>query len=406
VYRDRVIVLVTDGQVGNEDQIVSTLAPLLSGVRVHTVGIDRAVNAGFLGRLASMGGGRCELVESEDRLDVAMDRIHRRIGSPTVTDLRIEDSGGLTTLRGSASPDRLSALFPGVPLVRSGRYQGAGAGSLTISGLTAEGEPWSRTVNAVVAPDRSEIGAIWARARLRDLEDRYAVNANDELEQEIVRTSLRHGVLCRFTAYVAIDARVATDGAAPHEVTQPVELPSGWEPQEKKRMRSMVIPQHGPISVSADTAYGAARPSLSAAPPAPSIPAPEVMAPMTVSSRSRRPRVAGAGGGGGGGVHRPATTAVRTQAASEARLLRASADEPAFRRRDLLEDLVTRLEALLLHVEQSGQAMERIATTLRELIAVLRDEDRTVDERWNRALTVLDELAGNRAERREFWKRS
>lgn len=80
--RDRVLVLVTDGQVGNEDQILERTGARLAGVRVHTVGIDRAVNAGFLGRLAGLGGGRCELVESEDRLDEAMEHIHRRIGAP------------------------------------------------------------------------------------------------------------------------------------------------------------------------------------------------------------------------------------------------------------------------------------------------------------------------------------
>ena len=75
------VVLVTDGQVGNEDQILASAAPSLTGIRVHTVGIDQAVNAGFLGRLAAAGGGRCELVESEDRLDEAMDQHpppHRR----------------------------------------------------------------------------------------------------------------------------------------------------------------------------------------------------------------------------------------------------------------------------------------------------------------------------------------
>src|SRR6266545_2254594 len=80
--REAVLVLVTDGQVGNEDHILHALAGELSRVRVHTVGIDQAVNAGFLGRLAAVGGGRCELVESEDRLDDAMDAIHRRIGAP------------------------------------------------------------------------------------------------------------------------------------------------------------------------------------------------------------------------------------------------------------------------------------------------------------------------------------
>ncbi|HZD74000.1 MAG TPA: VIT domain-containing protein, partial [Actinomycetota bacterium] len=46
--RDRVLVLVTDGQVGNEDQILGLLAPRLGGVRVYAVGIDTAVNEGFL----------------------------------------------------------------------------------------------------------------------------------------------------------------------------------------------------------------------------------------------------------------------------------------------------------------------------------------------------------------------
>jgi hypothetical protein len=43
--RDRALILVTDGQVGNEDQVLRDLAVELASVRVHTVGIDRAVNA-------------------------------------------------------------------------------------------------------------------------------------------------------------------------------------------------------------------------------------------------------------------------------------------------------------------------------------------------------------------------
>ena len=283
-----------------------------------------------------------------------------------------------------------------MPLVRSGRYRGGEGGSLTISGLTAEGEPWSRTVDAVVAHDRPEVAAIWARARLRDLEDRYAVNGGDELEREIVRTSLRHGVLCRFTAYVAIDTRVATDGTAPHEVTQPVELPSGWESQAY------------PISVAADMAFGAAAPS---APPSPGMAPmasrarqPHTMSPMLAKeSKSAGPDFAAAEAK----QKAVATlTMVREQAANEAQLLRASADESALRRRDLLDDLVTRLDALWLQVERSGKILERVATTaLRELIALLREERRTVDERWDRALILLDELAGKPAERRTFWKR-
>ncbi|MBX6767893.1 MAG: VWA domain-containing protein, partial [Actinomadura rubrobrunea] len=121
--RDRVLILITDGQVGNEDQILADLLPRLHGVRVHTVGIDQAVNAGFLHRLAQVGQGRCELVESEDRLDEAMEHIHHRIGAPLVTDLRLE-ADGLRLVPDTTTPARLDALYPGVPLVISGRFHG------------------------------------------------------------------------------------------------------------------------------------------------------------------------------------------------------------------------------------------------------------------------------------------
>src|SRR5262249_32090110 len=50
--RQRIVVLVTDGQVGNEDQILRELGKRLKGIRVFTLGIDTAVNAAFLKRLA------------------------------------------------------------------------------------------------------------------------------------------------------------------------------------------------------------------------------------------------------------------------------------------------------------------------------------------------------------------
>jgi hypothetical protein len=44
-------------------------------------------NAGFLRRLAALGASRCELVESEDRLDDVMACLHRRISPPVATSL-------------------------------------------------------------------------------------------------------------------------------------------------------------------------------------------------------------------------------------------------------------------------------------------------------------------------------
>ncbi|MCD0452306.1 VWA domain-containing protein [Actinocorallia sp. API 0066] len=349
--RDRVLVLVTDGQVGNEDQILAALpAPRPDGIRIHTVGVDRAVNAGFLGRLAAYGQGRCELVESEDRLDAAMEHIHHRIAAPVRTGITLDPGPGLELLGETVSPARPPSLFPGVPLVISGRYRGAGP--LTVR---ADEGSWARTLTPVVVPE-SPAAVLWARAHLRDLEDSYAASPSGTLEERIVATSLRHGVLCRFTAYIAVDTRVVTDGAAPHPVVQPVELPDGWaQPLSvaapafgaAPRMAAASMPVPAPAPAAAPPGYAGAP----AGPPSPVLDAPERAAepppygtggpqhtagpPAPRPARARR-----------AAAPRPASPDLTPLLAVELDRLRALADAPEPARRRHLTDLITRLEAL------------------------------------------------------------
>jgi len=262
VGRERVLVLVTDGQVGNEDEILGLLAPRLGNVRVYAVGIDTAVNEGFLKRLASLGGGACALVESEDRLDAVLDRVRQRIGSPVVTDLALEPDG-LRMVPESVSPRRLPALLGGAPLLICGRYQGRPEGALALSGQDAAGRSW-RVVVPVTRAGSLAMRSVWARAHVRDLEDRYAsaMGLEPELERRIVRTSLEFGVLSRFTAFVAVDTVTVNRDGCLHRVVQPVDVPAGWElpgpvvpvPEVRRRLmhrRVAVMAPGGAITASA-----------------------------------------------------------------------------------------------------------------------------------------------------------
>ncbi len=241
--RDRILVLVTDGQVGNEDQLLRKLAPRLKGVRVFTLGVDQAVNAAFLKRLSDLGGGHSELVESEERLDDVMDRVHRHIGTPVLTGLRLEPAGLMFT-PGSLVPSRLPDLFAGTPLTILGRYRGSPTGGIALQGRDAAGGMWSTEVAA--RRDPSPVAAVvWARGRLRELEDRYVIGGGGrlELEKEITDLSLRFGVLCRFTAFVAVDrSEVVNAGGEQHKIVQAVEQPAGWA------MPSGCEPRHERVS--------------------------------------------------------------------------------------------------------------------------------------------------------------
>jgi Ca-activated chloride channel family protein len=230
--REKCLVLVTDGQVGNEGDVLRRIAPELGDVRVFTLGIDQAVNAAFLRRLAGAGGGLCELVESEARLDAVMDKVHRRIGAPVVTDLTLRGVG-LELCEATLAPARLPDVYAGAPVVVFGRYRGAVlAGAMIEASGESLGDSWKQAV-ALCRPPRAGawLAASWARAHLRDLDDRHAAGGR-EVEPEIVRISKQFGVLSRFTAYVAVDHDAAANPTGrPRRVVQSVELPAGWGAQ-------------------------------------------------------------------------------------------------------------------------------------------------------------------------------
>ena len=220
------VVLVTDGQISGEDQLLGSVG---SSTRIYCVGIDRAVNAGLLERLARLGNGRAELVESEDRLDEVMARLARTIGRPSLTGIRVS-ADGVDIVDGSVTPSAAADAFAGVPCVISGRYRRRPGGADVAFRVHADAadEPFTMVVAARWVPAAAAVRTIWARAVVRDLEDAYASGQGDEqLAERLVAHSIRFGVLSRFTAFVAVDPE-HTDAGPLVEILQPVEQPAGW----------------------------------------------------------------------------------------------------------------------------------------------------------------------------------
>jgi Ca-activated chloride channel family protein len=373
--RDKVIVLVTDGQVGNEDQILQSLAPFLFGVRIHTVGIDTAVNKAFLERLAGLAGGRCELVESEDRLDEAMRHINRRIGRPLVTDLRLVPDG-LSVDTSTIAPAVLPDLYPGAPVVITGRYHGEPSGGVTVTGRVSDAS-WQTSV--VASPSEHHgLRAIWARAHVRDLEDRYVTASfgdHDALERQIVAVSLKFGVLCRFTAFVAVDDRVVNAGGTLHRVTQPVELPQGWQ-----------------MPVAPQAAVFTAMSASASSPPMPR-PAGKVRQ-RTAGPMERAPLSA---------IIPALPVALHTFARQALDRLRAAVNRPLAERTRLLAELSAELVAVL---DRVPGLPEETRTQLRDLAARLSGPLVDVNREWQSAVDILEPLAGQSTRRgRPFWKR-
>ncbi|MFW5739210.1 MAG: VIT and vWA domain-containing protein, partial [Myxococcota bacterium] len=202
----RQVVLVTDGLIGFEDEIVAAILHRLpAGGRVHTVGVGSGVNR-TLTAGASRAGRGIEVILGlgEDPEPAAM-RLDARTRTPVVVDLEIDGSA----LIGHA-PVRLFDLFQGAPARIALELAPAG-GTLHIRGRTADGS-WSTSLSVPsVAEGSPAVAKLFGREHVRDLEMNVAAGERGDWDAAIERTGLEFQIATRMTSWVAVDEQRSVD---------------------------------------------------------------------------------------------------------------------------------------------------------------------------------------------------
>lgn len=228
----RQIVFITDGSVGNEDELFAVIEAGLGNARLFTVGIGSAPNGWFMRRAAEAGRGSYTYVSALHEIDEKMGRLFRKLESPRLTDIRIQWPDGVSV---DAYPGTVADLYAGEPIVVKARFSGElrRNSQVTISGNTASGG-WSRELELRTTPNNAAgespgIAAIWARARIEALLDSVRHGADpDSMRQAVIDTALQHHLVSKFTSLVAIDKTpVRPQAAGLDSVAVPNLLPYG-----------------------------------------------------------------------------------------------------------------------------------------------------------------------------------
>jgi len=171
-----------------------------------------------------------------ESLEEALRSVAREIGEPLVVDLTIDGAD-------EVAPSSLPDLFRGRAVAVYLRPTG---NRITVRGKRAGGRPFEETVT-VKEVDLPAIPHLWARARIADLEDAYRMDPakQEEISKQIIELSIRHTVLSRFTAFLAVDESGAVNPQGHvRRVVQPVHAPAGWQTRETM-MRACVPMSHG-----------------------------------------------------------------------------------------------------------------------------------------------------------------
>ncbi len=240
--RTRQIVLLTDGEVANEQEVFDLARSHRGEARIFSFGIGYGPNESLVRGLARATDGAAEFVGARERIEDAVLRQFSRLDSPALAGLEL-DWGGC---EGKQAPFHTPPLFDGDSFTAFFRIRGPEVpGSVALTARIGD-EPvrWEAEVSS--APDRDLlIPALWARERIRDLEEgrselhertgsRQEGRRRRRVESGIIEVARRYGLTSSMTSFVAVEYREGKDRTVEPAVLRrmPIMLTRDWHGAE------------------------------------------------------------------------------------------------------------------------------------------------------------------------------
>jgi len=226
----RNIVLLTDGDLGNEEQIFKALHEQLGDARLFTIGIGSAPNIFLATKMAQYGRGTFTHIADVSEVEQQMSRLFNTIEAPVLTDVKLTFEGVEVT---DVYPQRAPDLFLRQPSLVFGRITKGSSGQVRLKG-SANGQDYENKISFDIskASFHPGISTLWARQRVEELMDgwrRADEKDRAEIRSTIVAHAVRYKLVTRFTSLVAVEDIVVNPGGQSDKAAVPTELPAGWQ---------------------------------------------------------------------------------------------------------------------------------------------------------------------------------
>jgi Ca-activated chloride channel homolog len=220
----RQVVFLTDGAVGNENDLLHLIEQRLDDRRLFTIGIGPAPNTYFLKKAAEAGRGTFTFIGDVREVKEKMSTLFRKIENPALTDMNIVWPTSAVTF-----PDKLPDLYAGEPVVLTAELaRGATDGLVVLSGVR-DGKVWTAKLPLDTGTSEPGIGVLWARDKIEALMDAKRNGAAaDEIRRDVIGVALAHHLVSAYTSLVAVDITpTAPAGIVAQKTALPTNLPDG-----------------------------------------------------------------------------------------------------------------------------------------------------------------------------------
>ncbi len=252
----RQVVFLTDGAIGNEQQLFDTITAMRGRSRVFMVGIGSAPNTFLMTRAAELGRGTFTHIGSVEQVEERMRGLFAKLENPAVTGLTAKFSDATADLTPVAIPD----VYRDEPLVLAAKLDKL-KGSLEIKGHIGD-RPWVVTLPVNNAAEGKDLSKLWARRKIDDAEIARTMRqaSPEDADKTILALALKHQLVTRLTSLVAVDKTPSRPNGEPLKLSElPLNLPAGWDFAKVFGERSR------PLSPPAERRAGDARVHLASA---------------------------------------------------------------------------------------------------------------------------------------------
>ncbi len=225
----RQVLFVTDGCVGNEEELFSYLEQHLGRSRLFTVGIGSAPNSWFMTRAAELGRGTHTFIGSVAEVEDKMAGLFAKLERPVLADLDVVWDDPSAESYPQLPPD----LYVGEPLLLVARLERPDA-AVQITGRRTDA-PFEETLAPTTPRPASGLARLWARRKIDALEAAMRAPGadRDALRGQIVDLALAHGLASRYTSFVAVEERPSVAPGTPQATREVANLlPAGWNGAE------------------------------------------------------------------------------------------------------------------------------------------------------------------------------
>ena len=229
--RERIVVMLTDGHIGNEPEIIEEVGKRAGGqIRFWTIGIGSSPNRDLIDGVAKQGGGMSGVLEPDTDPKALVTQIVERIHQAQLANIRI-DWNELPVYE--IFPRRIPELWTGRPVILFGRYANGGKTQVELSGV-AEGKPLSYSLDVTLPaanPGHDVLSTVWARKKIEDISAQMVFADTPEIVEEITQVALAYRLMSQYTSFVAVDESevqlVSERAKPPRQVAIPVPMPAG-----------------------------------------------------------------------------------------------------------------------------------------------------------------------------------